>query len=76
VAAVWLGLIGSFVAYLLYFHLVHNIGPTRAAMVTYTFPVSGLLLGAVFLGEQITLNLVAGSALVIVSLLIVNRARR
>lgn len=76
VAAVWLGLIGSFVAYLLYFHLVHNIGPTRAAMVTYTFPVSGLMLGALFLGEQISLNLVAGSALVVGSLLIVNRVRR
>lgn len=76
IAIVWLGVIGSFIAYLLYFHLVHNIGPTRAAMVTYTFPVTGLLLGAIFLSEHLTPNLIGGSALVLASLLIVNRARR
>lgn len=75
-AILWLGIIGSFVAYLLYFHLVHSIGPTRAAMVTYTFPVTGLLLGALFLDERITTNLVLGSLMVLASLLVVNRARR
>lgn len=74
-AVLWLGVIGSFIAYLLYFHLVHNLGSTRATMVTYTFPVSGLLLGAVFLDEQITPNLIAGGVLVLASLVIVNRAR-
>ncbi len=75
VAILWLGVIGSFLAYLLYFYLVHSIGPTRSTMVTYTFPVTGLLLGAVFLDESITANLLLGSLMVLVSLLVVNRLR-
>jgi drug/metabolite transporter (DMT)-like permease len=73
VAVAWLGLIGSCVAYLLYFYLVHNVGPTSATQVTYTFPVIGVILGVVFLNEKIDLYLALGAALVIVSLLVVNR---
>ena len=72
-ALVWLGLIGSCTAYLLYFYLVHSIGPTRATMVTYMFPVIGISLGVVFLGETLDLSLILGAVLVVGSLLIVNR---
>ena len=72
-ALVWLGLIGSCVAYLLYFYLLDTAGPTRLAMVTYTFPVTGVLLGWLFLGEVINWELLLGTALVIASIVIVNR---
>ncbi len=74
VAVAWLGLIGSCLAYLFYFYLIHSIGPTRATMVTYTFPVVGVVLGVVFLGEALNTELVLGAALVLTSLLVVNRA--
>ena len=73
-ALLWLGLLGSCVAYLLYFYLLHSIGPTRAAMVTYVFPVVGLVLGVVFLQETVDLSLLLGAALVVVGILIVNGA--
>ena len=73
IALLWLGLIGSCIAYLLYFYLVHSIGPTRATMVTYMFPVVGITLGVAFLGERLDLSLILGAALVLGSLLIVNR---
>lgn len=73
IALAWLGLIGSCVAYLLYFSLVHSIGPTRATMVTYTFPVIGVILGVVFLKERLDWNLALGAALVVASIVIVNR---
>ena len=44
-ALLWLGLLGSCVAYLLLFTLLHRVGPTRTTMVTYVFPVVGLVLG-------------------------------
>ena len=73
IALLWLGLVGSCTAYLLYFYLVHSIGPTRATMVTYMFPVVGITLGVAFLGEVLDLSLILGAALVVGSLLIVNR---
>ncbi len=74
VALLWLGLIGSCTAYLLYFYLLHSVGPTRATMVTYTFPVVGVALGVLFLHEALDINLIAGAVLIVGSLLIVNRA--
>jgi drug/metabolite transporter (DMT)-like permease len=73
IALVWLGLIGSCVAYLLYFYLLHSIGPTRATMVTYMFPVVGITLGVAFLGEVLDVSLIVGALLVLASLYIVNR---
>ena len=75
IALLWLGLIGSCIAYLLYYYLIHAVGPTRATMVTYTFPVVGVALGVLFLHETLDLNLIGGAALIIGSLLIVNRAK-
>ncbi|MDA1329569.1 MAG: DMT family transporter [Chloroflexi bacterium] len=73
IALLWLGLIGSCIAYLLYFYLLHAVGPTRATMVTYTFPVIGVLLGVIFLKERLDVYLILGAALVVSSLLVVNR---
>lgn len=75
IALIWLGLIGSCLAYLFYFYLLHSIGPTRATMVTYTFPVVGVALGVGFLGETLDVYLVTGAVLILGSLLIVNRKK-
>jgi drug/metabolite transporter (DMT)-like permease len=72
-ALLWLGLIGSCIAYLLYYYLIHAIGPTRATMVTYTFPVVGVALGVLFLHERLDPYLIVGAVLIIGSLLIVNK---
>jgi drug/metabolite transporter (DMT)-like permease len=75
-ALAWLGLLGSCLAYLLYFHLIHAIGPTRATMVTYVFPVVGVILGVVFLGERADWHLAAGALLVALGIVVVNLRRR
>lgn len=72
-ALIWLGLVGSCAAYLLYFYLLHSIGPTRATMVSYMFPVVGITLGVAFVGEVLDASLVIGALLVVLSLYIVNR---
>ena len=73
---IWLGLVGSCVAYLFYFYLLHSVGPTRTATVTYTFPVIGIILGVIFLNESLDMLLVLGAGLVVASLVIVNQRRR
>jgi drug/metabolite transporter (DMT)-like permease len=76
-ALAWLGLLGSCVAYLLYFFLLHNVGPTRTTLVTYIFPVVGLVLGVTFLDEPLDLGLALGALLIIAGIAIVNfRPRR
>lgn len=69
----WLGLIGSCVAYLLYFYLIQSIGSTRTTMVTYVLPVVGVTLGVVFLDEALDAGLLLGLSLVIGSLWLVNK---
>jgi drug/metabolite transporter (DMT)-like permease len=66
-----LGLICGAVAYLLYFRLIADIGPTRALTVTYLIPIFGVLWGALFLGEALSIGMVAGAALVILGTILV-----
>lgn len=72
IALVWLGVLGSGFAFILLYYLIHAIGPTRATMVTYLFPLGGVILGVSFLGEALTWQLLAGGALVIASLVVAN----
>jgi len=72
VAVIWLGLLGSGVAYLCYFTLLQHWGATRTSMVAYLLPVVGIFLGAIVLAEPVTLNRLAGTALVIAGIAIVN----
>lgn len=72
VALLWLGLLGSCVAYLLFYNLLHSVGATRTTMVTYVFPVVGVTLGVLFLDELADWRLLVGAALVVASLAIVN----
>ena len=53
------------IAYILYFRLIANAGPSRALAVTFITPVFAVLYGSVFLGERITPWMI-GCALVIV----------
>ncbi len=71
-AVVWLGLLGSCVAYILFFYLNNVWGPTRASLVTYVFPVIGLVLGILFLNEVADWRLVIGSLLVVGGIGVVN----
>ena len=72
VALLWLGLLGSCVAYLLFYNLLHSVGATRTTMVTYVFPIVGVTLGVLFLNELADWHLLAGAALVVASLAVVN----
>lgn len=76
VALLWLGVLGLCVAYLLFFWLNNVWGPTRASLVTYVFPVVGVVLGVIFLNEPLNWNMVLGSALVVGGIVVVNRRPR
>lgn len=71
-AVLVLGLLNTFGAYLIFYSLIATLGAARTAMVTYVFPVVGLVLGALFLAEPVDLRLLMGALLIIGSIGIVN----
>ena len=71
-ALLWLGLLGSCIAYIIYFSLLHKIGPTRMSMVTYIPPLIGMFLGVVFLKEQFYWQSLLGALLILSGIAIVN----
>jgi drug/metabolite transporter (DMT)-like permease len=71
-AVVWLGLLGSGLAYLVQFRLLSRIGATGTSQLSYLLPVVGLISGAVMLGEQIDAVVLAGTALVLGGVALVN----
>ena len=57
-AKVWfavlaLGVLGSGIAYLLYFAIIASAGASRAILVTYLVPAFALVYGAIFLDEAV-----------------------
>jgi drug/metabolite transporter (DMT)-like permease len=69
-----LALLCTAVAYLLYFHLIRSVGPTKAVMVTYLAPAFGMLWGALFLREQLGAATFLGFGLILASVALVSRA--
>ena len=59
------GILCSGVAYLLYYGLMARLGPTKTLTVTFLMPVFGVLWGALFLGEPVTLTLALGGILIL-----------
>jgi drug/metabolite transporter (DMT)-like permease len=76
VALLWLGFLGSSLAYFFYFGLLHSAGPTRTAMVTYVPPLIGLLLGAIVLGESLGWYSLLGGIMIILGIIMVNMKQK
>lgn len=71
-AVLWLGLMGTALAYTAAFYLMRSWGPTRVSLLTYVLPVVAVTLGVVFLGETLRWQLVAGGLLVLAGIGVVN----
>lgn len=71
-AVAWLGILGSFVAYVLFFFLIEHLGATMASMVTYMFPLVGVGLGVLLLNELFDVRLLLGTLLVVIGIAVVS----
>ena len=71
--ASWLSLtvLGTVIAYIIYYALIERTSATFVSTVTYVIPVNGLVLGALVLGEPLTLVLAASSVLILFGVLLV-----
>jgi drug/metabolite transporter (DMT)-like permease len=68
----WLGILGSGLAYLAMFRLLAIWGATRTTLVAYEIPVVGIILGFLVLQEPIDGRLLFGTALVVGGVALVN----
>jgi drug/metabolite transporter (DMT)-like permease len=67
-----LALLGTAFAYILYYWLIEHTGVTRTSLVTYLIPITGILWGALLLGEAITWEAIVGLLLIIAGVGLVN----
>lgn len=77
-----LGVVGTALAFILYYRMMERVGASYISMVAYMIPVFGIIFGVLLLGETITQAMVIGCALILLGVMIVNglfngiRARR
>ena len=71
-AIIWLGIMATGIGTFLYYNLLNEIGPTRTTLISYAYPLMGVLLGAVFLGEEVGWQTVVGGTLILAGVILVN----
>lgn len=73
-ALVYLIVAGSIVAYTAYVWLIYHESPTKVGTYAYVNPVVAVLLGYFIGGEALTLRTILGTALVLVSVVVITTA--
>jgi drug/metabolite transporter (DMT)-like permease len=74
-AVVSLGVIGTALAFVLYYSLITETGAGRASLVGYAIPPIALLYGALLFDEEITVGSVVGLVLILVGVGMAGRRR-
>jgi drug/metabolite transporter (DMT)-like permease len=72
-SVVALGVLSTGLAYVLNYRLIQDEGPTAASMTNYLTPVVAVVLGALFVDERLSWNLVVGTAMVLLGVWIAER---
>ncbi len=75
-SVVVLGIVGTALAYLLFFGIISGAGASRAGLVTYLVPPVALAYGAVFLHESIGVAALVGLVLILAGVALGTRRRR
>ena len=70
---VYLGLVGTALAFILYFWLLKTRSAVMMSMITFITPPLALLWGWFILGERITLSLIFGLTVILIGILMVRR---
>jgi drug/metabolite transporter (DMT)-like permease len=72
-AVAYLSLVGSVLAFLIYFELLKTWSVMSLSFISVFTPVIALLLGFAFLGEPLTAGKVGGAALILIAVVLANR---
>lgn len=72
-AVVGLGILGTGLAYLIYYYLIENLGAVSASSVTYIPPIVALIIGVLLIGEKMILLDYLAVVLIFIGVLLVNK---
>ncbi len=61
-----LSVVCTVVAFLVFFALIREVGPSRSTVITYVNPLVAVMLGVALLGEPLTLGIAVGMPLILV----------
>jgi len=71
-AAGALGILGTAIAYLIYYRLVGRVGATNTSLTTFIVPLFGVFWGWLILNERLSWHALAALGLILLGLLLVN----
>ncbi|SDT09079.1 Permease of the drug/metabolite transporter (DMT) superfamily [Pseudomonas sp. Z003-0.4C(8344-21)] len=69
----YLGVLGSALAYIGYYHGIRKIGATRSGVFIALNPLTAVIFGALLLGEQLTPTMCVGGALILGGIYLCNK---
>jgi drug/metabolite transporter (DMT)-like permease len=75
-AVLALGVIGSAVAYVLYYYILDTLGATRGSSVTFVIPIVAVFLGSVLFAEPLTAGAIGGMAVILFGIFLTSLRRR
>ena len=75
-AVLFLGAVGSGIAYLLYFYILNSLGPVRGSGVTLLVPVTAVFWGVVLLHETVSATMVVGMLVILGGIVLTNLKKR
>jgi O-acetylserine/cysteine efflux transporter len=78
VALFYLAVVGSVIAFLLYYWLVHNMDVTKSMLIALVTPVVAVILGMIVLHEELHWRTLAGGALIMagISIIVIRRTKK
>ena len=78
IALFYLAIVGSVIAFLLYYWLILNMDVTKSMLISLVTPVVAVILGMIVLNEQIGWRTLIGGAMIItgIGFIVVRRSRR
>lgn len=66
ISIIGLGIGSTSIAYILYYRLIEQAGPTIAITVTFIVPIFSVFWGGIFLGERPTLAMLLGGSVIVI----------
>jgi drug/metabolite transporter (DMT)-like permease len=67
-ALLYLAVVGSVIAFMLYYWLVHNMDVTKSMLIALVTPVVAVILGMIVLHEELNWRTIAGGALIMLGI--------
>ena len=72
----YLAVLGSVLPFLMFYWVLRHATSTKASLVGYFVPLVALIVGVIWLGEQIQPGIVGGGVLILCGVVLTDRAER